>query len=68
MARRETEGDVGALLRPAPEDVLRVWPVNKKVGNVKNDGPKLQGSRISNLLDLQFPLARLEADQLYAMA
>jgi putative SOS response-associated peptidase YedK len=37
----ETEGDVGALLRPAPEDVLRVWPVNKKVGNVKNDGPKL---------------------------
>jgi putative SOS response-associated peptidase YedK len=37
----ETEGDVGALLRPAPEDVLRVWPVNKKVGNVKNDGPEL---------------------------
>ncbi len=37
----ETEGDVGALLRPAPEDVLRVWPVDKKVGNVKNDGPEL---------------------------
>jgi hypothetical protein len=37
----ETEGAVGALLRPAPEDVLRVWPVNKKVGNVKNDGPEL---------------------------
>ena len=27
-----------------------------------------QGSRISNLLDLRFSLARLEADQLYAMA
>jgi putative SOS response-associated peptidase YedK len=37
----EIEGDVGALLRPVPEDVLRVWPVNKKVGNVKNDGPEL---------------------------
>jgi hypothetical protein len=29
---------------------------------------KRQGSRISNLLDLRFPLARLEADRLYAMA
>ncbi len=29
---------------------------------------QLQGSRISNLLDLRFPLARLEADRLYAMA
>jgi hypothetical protein len=27
-----------------------------------------QGSRISNLLDLRFSLARLEADRLYAMA
>ncbi len=37
----ETRGDFGALLRPAPEDVLRVWPVDKKVGDVKNDGPEL---------------------------
>ena len=29
------------LLRPAPEDVLRIWPVDKKVGNVRNDGPEL---------------------------
>jgi putative SOS response-associated peptidase YedK len=30
-----------ALLRPAPNDVLRVWRVDKKVGNVRNDGPDL---------------------------
>jgi putative SOS response-associated peptidase YedK len=37
----EAEGDVTALLRPAPEHVLRLWPVDKKVGNVRNDGPDL---------------------------
>jgi putative SOS response-associated peptidase YedK len=37
----ETDGDVLALLRPAGEDVLRFWPVDKKVGNVRNDGPDL---------------------------
>ena len=37
----ESEGDPSILLRPVPEDVLRVWPVGKKVGNVKNDGPGL---------------------------
>ena len=37
----ETEGDPTPLLRPAPEDVLRIWPVGKAVGKVKNDGPEL---------------------------
>ena len=37
----ETEGDAASLLRPAPEDVLRVWPVGKAVGNFRNDGPEL---------------------------
>jgi len=37
----EVEGDPTTLLRPAPEDVLRLWPVGKKVGNVRNDGPDL---------------------------
>jgi hypothetical protein len=33
---------VGAtLLRPVVEDVLRVWLVDKKVGNFRNDGPEL---------------------------
>jgi putative SOS response-associated peptidase YedK len=37
----EVDGDAAALLRAAPDDVLRVWPVDKKVGNVRNDGPEL---------------------------
>jgi putative SOS response-associated peptidase YedK len=34
----EAEGDIDALLRPAPEDVLRLWPVDKRVGNVRTTG------------------------------
>ena len=37
----EVDGDPATLLRPAAEDVLRIWPVDKKVGNVRNDGPEL---------------------------
>jgi len=37
----EVDGDPAPLLRPAPEAVLRFWPVDKKVGNVRNDGPDL---------------------------
>ena len=37
----EAEGDPASLLRPAPEDVLRIWPVGTAVGKVKNDGPEL---------------------------
>jgi putative SOS response-associated peptidase YedK len=35
------DGDPASLLRPAPEDVLRLWQVGKAVGNVKNDGAEL---------------------------
>jgi putative SOS response-associated peptidase YedK len=35
------DGDPATLLRPAAEDVLRIWPVDKKVGNVRSDGPEL---------------------------
>ncbi len=37
----EAEGDVAALLRPAPEEALRFWQVDKKVGQVRNDGADL---------------------------
>lgn len=29
------------LLRPAAEGVLQAWPVNRAVGNVRNEGPEL---------------------------
>jgi putative SOS response-associated peptidase YedK len=37
----EREGDPTGLLRPTPENVLRMWPVDRKVGNVRHDGPDL---------------------------
>ena len=33
--------DAAVLLRPAAEDLLRLWPVGRAVGNVRNDGPEL---------------------------
>jgi putative SOS response-associated peptidase YedK len=37
----EAEGEPVSLLRPAPEGILKLWPVDKRVGNVRNDGPDL---------------------------
>jgi putative SOS response-associated peptidase YedK len=36
-----TEEELLALLKPCPDDVLKIWPVDKAVGNVKNMGPQL---------------------------
>jgi hypothetical protein len=30
-----------ALLRPCPDDWLKIWPVDNKVGNVRNTGRNL---------------------------
>jgi putative SOS response-associated peptidase YedK len=37
----EAEGDPVALLRPAAENVLRVWPISRAVNNVRNNGADL---------------------------
>jgi putative SOS response-associated peptidase YedK len=37
----EMDGDPTSLLRPAREDILRLWRVGKAVWNVKNDGAEL---------------------------
>jgi putative SOS response-associated peptidase YedK len=37
----EAEGDCAALLRPAPEGLLRVWPIDRRVGSPRNNGPEL---------------------------
>jgi putative SOS response-associated peptidase YedK len=36
-----TEAELLALLRPCPDDWIKIWPVDNKVGNVKNIGPEL---------------------------
>jgi hypothetical protein len=30
-----------ALLKPCPDEALKVWAVSKPLGNVKNTGPQL---------------------------
>ena len=35
------ESELKALLRPYPDNAMAFWPVDRKVGNVKNDSPDL---------------------------
>ncbi len=37
----EQDGDVNALLRPAADDVLRLWPISTAVNAVRNNGAEL---------------------------
>ena len=37
----EQSGDPAILLRPSPDDILSLWRVDTRVGNVRNDGPDL---------------------------
>lgn len=37
----EVEGDVPALMRPAADGVLNLWPVSRAVNNARNDGAEL---------------------------
>ncbi len=37
----EDEGDPLALMRPAADDVLRIWPVSRAVNSVRNNGAEL---------------------------
>jgi putative SOS response-associated peptidase YedK len=34
-------GELLALLRPAPDDLLERYPVSKRVNNARNEGPDL---------------------------
>jgi putative SOS response-associated peptidase YedK len=36
-----TEQELMALLKPCPDDWLKIWAVDKKVGNVRNKGAEL---------------------------
>jgi len=43
VARKEpaSEQALLALLNPSPDEVLKIWPVDNRVGNVRNTGPGL---------------------------
>ena len=36
-----TDQELLAMLRPSPDQVLKIWPVDKRVGNVRNKGAEL---------------------------
>ena len=36
-----SEAELKALLQPYPSEHMKLWPVDKKVGNVRNNGPEL---------------------------
>jgi putative SOS response-associated peptidase YedK len=36
-----TQEELLALLKPCPDDALKIWPVDKAVGNVRNQRPQL---------------------------
>jgi putative SOS response-associated peptidase YedK len=36
-----SEEELPALLKPCPDEALKIWPVDKMVGNVRNNGPQL---------------------------
>jgi putative SOS response-associated peptidase YedK len=36
-----TEDELLAMLKPCADDMLKIWPVDKKVGNVRNKGSEL---------------------------
>jgi putative SOS response-associated peptidase YedK len=37
----ETDSDAPALMRPAADDVLHLWPVSRTVNSVRNNGAEL---------------------------
>ena len=37
----EMEGDPASLLHPVPDGTLHVWPVDRRVGSPRNNGPEL---------------------------
>ena len=43
-----SEQDLLALLSPCADEALRIWPVDKMVGNVRNNGPQLILPVLSN--------------------
>jgi putative SOS response-associated peptidase YedK len=45
-----TEEELVALLKPCPDEALKVWPVDNAVGNVRNNGPQLIRPLESTLL------------------
>jgi hypothetical protein len=49
MCLGEADGDHAALLRPATDGLLRVWPVDRRVGSPRNNGSELLEAAIAGV-------------------
>ena len=47
----ESDEDPARLLRPAPDDLLRFWPVSKAMNSPRNNGPELLGAQAPALAE-----------------
>jgi hypothetical protein len=43
-----SEQELLALLKSCPDEALKIWPVDKMAGNVRNNGPQLILPVVSN--------------------
>jgi hypothetical protein len=50
-----SEQDLLALLKPCPNEALQISPVDKMVGNVRNNGPQLILPVLSNAIPANAP-------------
>ena len=41
LEEEESKEYIEPLLEPTPDDLLKMYPVNRTVGNVRNNGPEL---------------------------
>jgi putative SOS response-associated peptidase YedK len=41
LGEEPTNEELLAMLKPSPDEALKMWPVDKKVGNVRDKGPEL---------------------------
>jgi hypothetical protein len=49
FAPNANEQDLLALLKPCPDEALKVWPVDRMVGNVRNNRPQLIFPALGNV-------------------
>ena len=59
-----SEQELLALLEPCPDEALKIWPVDRMVGNVRNNGPQLSlpvlGNEPSRLAPRPKPVSKPE--------
>ena len=51
-----SEQELLGLLKPCPDEALKIWPVDKMVGNVRNNGPRLILPLLNNQVSAPVPV------------